>query len=67
MPHEFSLGEIYLPPLLVVSFIAYLVTNLFTIILAKAGAYRFIALPAIFELSIFVLLTAMFGFYIPFL
>jgi hypothetical protein len=66
MPYEYTLGEIYLPPLLVVAFIAYLLTNLITEVGAKLGIYRVIAAPALFELSLFVLITTGLGTAIKF-
>ncbi|MGR5175000.1 DUF1656 domain-containing protein [Vibrio parahaemolyticus] len=67
MPHEFTLGEVYFPPLLVATFVAYLISNVITALLARAGAYRFVAIPAIFELSIFALITMLIGLYIPYI
>ncbi|MGF1772529.1 DUF1656 domain-containing protein [Vibrio wakamikoensis] len=66
MPHEFTLGEVYLPPLLFIAFIAYLITNGLVIATAKLGGNRWIAIPAIFELSLFVLVSAFIGLFIPF-
>ncbi|WP_075202542.1 DUF1656 domain-containing protein [Vibrio mexicanus] len=65
MPHEFTLGEVYLPPFLVVAFIAYMATNLISAVAAKTGTYRFIAAPAIFELSVFVLLCCALSLLLP--
>lgn len=56
MPHEFTLGEVYLPPLLVVAFLAYLATNVITAVTARMGIYHLVAVPVIFELSVFVLI-----------
>ncbi|CAH1583429.1 conserved hypothetical protein [Vibrio jasicida] len=65
MPHEMTLGEVYLPPLLVIAFIAYLVANGVSMMTAKLGGYQWIASPAIFELSLFVLISALLGLVIP--
>jgi hypothetical protein len=59
MPHELVLGEVYLPPLLLVITIAYLITTLVSNIATKLGAYKYIAMPAIAELCVLIILTAM--------
>ncbi|USD44208.1 DUF1656 domain-containing protein [Vibrio sp. SCSIO 43135] len=66
MPHEFTLGEVYFPPLLVVAFVAYLATNLISAVAAKIGVYHSISAPALFELSVFVLVSALLGLILPF-
>jgi len=57
MPHELIFGEIYLPPLLLAVAMAYLLTTVVTTIGAKLGWYKYIAIPAIAELSLLVIFT----------
>ncbi|MCW3173330.1 DUF1656 domain-containing protein [Shewanella subflava] len=57
MPHEIAFGEIYGPPLLALIPIAYILMIIFTKISTKLGWYKWIALPAIFELSLVAIFT----------
>ncbi|WP_394131737.1 DUF1656 domain-containing protein [Shewanella maritima] len=66
MPYEFTLGEVYFPPLLIVALMAYVLANILTEIGAKLGLYQLVAMPALFELSLFVLLVAVIGYFLPF-
>jgi hypothetical protein len=58
MPHELVLGEIYVPPLLIVIMIAYLLTSLVSTISAKLGVGKYVAIPAIAELSLLIILAS---------
>jgi len=64
MPHELIFGEIYLPPLLLVVALAYLLTSIVSAIATKFGLYRYLAIPAIAELSILVIFTGIIGQFI---
>lgn len=64
MPHELIFGEIYLPPLLLVVALAYLLTTLVSTLSVKLGWHRHVALPAIAELSLLVIFTDLIGRFI---
>ncbi|WP_371931181.1 DUF1656 domain-containing protein [Shewanella sp. ULN5] len=64
MPHEITFGEIYGPPLLVVIPLAYLLMLIASKILTKMGCYKWIALPAVFELSLVAIFTVAIGQFI---
>ncbi|PMH43122.1 hypothetical protein BCU68_03800 [Vibrio sp. 10N.286.49.B3] len=64
MPHELVLGEVYLPPLLLVIVIAYLLTSVISIIATKTGIYKYIAQPAIVELSMVIIFTGLISHFI---
>lgn len=55
MPSEVVIGEIYFPPLLLAVLVSYLATAIFSFVGNKIGIYRYIAAPAIFELSLVVI------------
>ncbi|GEA52980.1 DUF1656 domain-containing protein [Vibrio inusitatus NBRC 102082] len=57
MPSEVVLGEMYFPPLLLAVLISYCTTTLFSYVGNRIGLYRYIAVPAIFELSLVVIIT----------
>ncbi|GEA60021.1 DUF1656 domain-containing protein [Vibrio comitans] len=59
MPSEVVLGEMYFPPLLLAVLISYLATTLFSYVGNRIGLYRYIAAPAIFELSLVVIITGL--------
>ncbi|WP_083249348.1 DUF1656 domain-containing protein [Vibrio breoganii] len=59
MPSEVVIGEIYFPPLLLAVLVSYLVTAVFSYVGNKVGIYRYIAAPALFELSLVVLLLGL--------
>ncbi|MGB6135236.1 MAG: DUF1656 domain-containing protein [Shewanella sp.] len=64
MPHELIFGEVYLPPLLFVVALAYIQTSVVSSIFVRLGWYRYIAIPAIAELSIMVIFTGIIGQFI---
>lgn len=63
MPHELIIGEIYIPPLLLAVSFAYLLTSTISAFAIKLGLYKYIAAPAIAELSVLVILTTFLGRY----
>jgi hypothetical protein len=65
MPHEYILGEVYIPPLLLVIVIAYTLTSILATIGTKLGFYKYIAAPAIAELSVLIIITAVISQFIP--
>ncbi|PMH43748.1 hypothetical protein BCU68_12915 [Vibrio sp. 10N.286.49.B3] len=58
MPQEIVFGEIYLSPLLIVLTLAYLSTYSVSHIMIKLGLYKYIAAPAIAELSLLVIFSS---------
>jgi hypothetical protein len=52
---EISIYGIYLPPLLLLTLAALVVSRLLNLALAKTGAYRLVWHPALFDLSLFVI------------
>lgn len=65
MPQELIFGEVYLPPLLLVVALAYLLTHTVTSIAVKFGWHRYVAIPAIAELSIVVIFIGLISRFIP--
>ena len=55
MPHEIALGDVYFPPLLLVGILAYFLAAVVTTIGTRLGWHRYIAVPAIAELSITII------------
>lgn len=55
--HEFDLYGVYLPPLLVWVVLALAIRFVLKRLLARAGAYRAIAHPALFDMALLVILT----------
>ncbi|PME33879.1 hypothetical protein BCV39_03675 [Vibrio sp. 10N.286.55.E10] len=64
MPHELVWGEIYFPPLLLVIALAYVLTILTGSIATKLGLYKYVAFPAIAELSLIVIFVGVIGQFI---
>ncbi len=64
MPHEIALGEVYIPPLLLVVVIAYALASFVFFIGGKLGLYRFIAFPMIAELCLMVIFVNVLSQYI---
>ncbi|MFS1859663.1 DUF1656 domain-containing protein [Vibrio lentus] len=67
MPHELVWGEIYFPPLLLVIAIAYMLTILTGSIATKFGLHKYVAFPALAEISLIVIFTGVIGQFIPIL
>ncbi|MBY5947821.1 DUF1656 domain-containing protein [Photobacterium rosenbergii] len=64
IPHEISFGEIYLPPLLVVMTIAYLLAIGVSQMCGKLGWHKYIYSPAIAEFSLMVIFVEVFSQFI---
>ena len=67
MPHELVWGEIYFPPLLLVIALAYMLTILTGSIATKFGLHKYVAFPALAEISLIVVFTGVIGQFIPIL
>lgn len=67
MPHELVWGEIYFPPLLLVIALAYMLTVLTGSIAVRLGLHKYVAFPALAELSLIVIFTGVLGQFIPIL
>ncbi len=52
---EVSLYGIYVPPLLLLALLALLVSRVLSGLLARAGLYRLVWHPALFDLALFVI------------
>jgi hypothetical protein len=65
MPHELVLGEVYIPPLLLVVAIAYALTSTITFIGTKFGMYKYFAAPAIVDLCLLIIFTGVISRFIP--
>ncbi|GAL13513.1 hypothetical protein JCM19233_4518 [Vibrio astriarenae] len=66
MPHEITVGEIYIPPFLLVISLSYIATHLTASMLGKFDVYKHLAYPAIAEISLFILMSLVIGLLIPF-
>ncbi|CDT44731.1 conserved hypothetical protein [Vibrio coralliirubri] len=64
MPHELVWGEVYFPPLLLVVALAYVLTILTGSIATRLGLHKYVALPALAELSLIVIFTGIIGQFI---
>ncbi|MEZ8020990.1 DUF1656 domain-containing protein [Vibrio splendidus] len=65
MPHELVWGEVYFPPLLLVIALAYILTILTGSITTKFGLHKYVAFPAVAEVSLIVIFTGFIGQFIP--
>jgi hypothetical protein len=52
---EVSIYGLYLPPLLLLTLAALVVSKLFNLVVARTGFYRLVWHPALFEFSLFVI------------
>jgi hypothetical protein len=59
MKPEFDLSGVFFPGLLVSALAAYAAGVVLRILLTRANAYRFVWHPALFDLSVFVILWAL--------
>ncbi|MCL1143817.1 DUF1656 domain-containing protein [Shewanella gaetbuli] len=66
MPHELFIGGIYIPPLLLVLAMSYVVTQVVLSIVDRIDGYRFIAMPALTDLAVFILISLSIGRFILF-
>ncbi|CDT73202.1 conserved hypothetical protein [Vibrio coralliirubri] len=64
MPHELVWGEVYFPPLLLVVALAYVLTILTGSIATRLGLHKYVALPALAELSLIVIFAGIIGQFI---
>ncbi|MBO7911703.1 DUF1656 domain-containing protein [Vibrio splendidus] len=64
MPHELVWGEVYFPPLLLVVALAYVLTILTGSITTRLGLHKYVAFPALAELSLIVIFTGIVGQFI---
>ncbi|MEZ8648391.1 DUF1656 domain-containing protein [Vibrio splendidus] len=64
MPHELVWGEVYFPPLLLVVALAYVLTILTGSITTRLGLHKYVAFPALAELSLIVTFTGIVGQFI---
>jgi hypothetical protein len=60
---EVSLYGIYVPPLLLLMLPALLISRLLGFVLARAGFYRLVWHPALFDLSLFVIVLGSLAFF----
>lgn len=66
MAHEITIGEIYIPPFLLVISLSYIATHFVTAMFAKFNVYEHLAYPAIADISLFILMSLIIGLLIPF-
>ena len=59
---EVSLYGLYVPPLLLLTLLACIVARLLGRVLARAGFYRLVWHPALFDFSLFILTLCGFAF-----
>ncbi|MDE1326857.1 DUF1656 domain-containing protein [Vibrio aestuarianus] len=64
VPHELAWGEIYIPPLLLVVVIAYVLASTTSLIMAKLGWHKYVAHPALAEFSLVIIFTGIIGQFI---
>ncbi|EOU2550287.1 DUF1656 domain-containing protein [Vibrio parahaemolyticus] len=64
MPHELVWGEIYFAPLLLVIGLAYVLTTMVTSLATRCGLHKYVAFPALAELSLIVIFTGVIGQFI---
>ncbi|MFL6676377.1 MAG: DUF1656 domain-containing protein [Massilia sp.] len=60
---EVSLYGIYVPPLLLLTLPALVISSLFKFLLARTGFYRFVWHPALFDVSLFVIVLGSLSFF----
>jgi uncharacterized protein DUF1656 len=64
IPHEFAIGGIYMPPLLVASFLAVLATVSTSYVLNRYRISRYFFYPPLVSLSLMVIYTVLIGTYV---
>ncbi|MFO6423982.1 DUF1656 domain-containing protein [Motilimonas sp. KMU-193] len=64
IPKEFLLGEIYLPPLLISVVLAFILASMTMSLISKFNLLRYLAWPAIVELSFAVIYTVLLSFFV---
>ena len=60
---EVSIYGLYLPPLLLLTLAALVVSRLINLVLAKTGFYRVVWHPALFDFSLFVIVLGALTYY----
>jgi hypothetical protein len=60
---EISFYGLYLPPLLLLALAALAVSRLLTLALARTGFYRLVWHPALFDLSLFVIVLGALAYF----
>jgi hypothetical protein len=60
---EISLFGLYVPPLLLLMLPALVVSRVLGVVLARAGFYRLVWHPALFDLSLFVIVLGSLAFF----
>jgi protein AaeX len=61
---EVSLFGVYVPPLLLLMLPALVVSRVLGVVLARTGFYRLVWHPALFDLSLFVIVLGGFAFFV---
>jgi uncharacterized protein DUF1656 len=64
IPHEFAIGGVYMPPLLVASFLAVLATVLTSYVLNRYRLSKYFFYPPLVSLSLVVIYTILIGTYV---
>lgn len=64
IPHEFFIGEVYLPPLLIASFLGVLLAALTAVVLNRYRLSRFFFYPPLVFVSLAVIYTGLIGTFI---
>jgi len=64
IPKELALGEVYLPPLLVVVCLGYILARFSMLILARLNLQRYITLPALVELCFTVSFSVLLSYFV---
>ncbi|MFS2020398.1 DUF1656 domain-containing protein [Massilia sp. CT11-108] len=60
---EVSIYGLYVPPLLLLTLAALVVSRLINLVLAKTGCYRVVWHPALFDFSLFVIVLGALTYY----
>ncbi|GGB20534.1 MULTISPECIES: DUF1656 domain-containing protein [Agarivorans] len=64
IPKELALGEVYLPPLLMVVCLGYLLARFSMLTLARLNLQRYIVLPALVELCFTTIFSVLLSFFV---
>lgn len=60
---EVSLYGLFVPPLLLLTLVALVVSRVLTLVLAKIGFYRLVWHPALFDFSLFVIVLGLLNYF----
>jgi hypothetical protein len=67
IPHEFSIGGVYMPPILIAAFFGVIATSITTKLLNKYNLSKYFFYPPLVSIALLVIFTILFGvFVIPF-